>query len=174
MLNVFPQPAEQICRYVEILHEESFPAIEVLARPLDEALDMIRQINDSPQRKLLYLGVGTITTADAARRAVALEPDFVVSPAFSSRVLDIVAESGIPYIPAVRTFQDVQDILDAFEDKGLNVELLKFCPVMGLTPEYLRSLGGCYPGILFCPTCTITLESLPEWKKVPCAAGVDY
>ena len=96
-----------------------------------------------------------------------MKPDFLVSPAFSQRVLDAALEAKIPYIPAVHTFQDVQDVIDAFDDRGVEVRLLKLCPVYGLTRDYVRSLCGCFPGIVFCPTGEITLENYYDWKSTP-------
>jgi len=168
MINIYPGAAELICRFIEVLHEQDYPAIEILARPLDEALDLVRRINDSPQRKLIHIGMGTIKTQEDAQRAVEVQPDFIVSPAFSRRVLDVAVKAGIPYIPAVCTLQDVQDVMDAFEDVGRDVRVLKLCPVEIVTYKYVKILGAIYPGIVFCPTGTVALEDLPEWNKLQC------
>jgi len=168
MLNVLPQSAETICSFMQVLHEEGYPAIEVLARPLDKAAAMIEQINDSPQRKLIHLGIGTIKTPQDARTAVALKPDFVVSPVFSRSVLEITVEADIPYMPAVYTLQDIQNVMDAFSKVGREMTVLKLCPVNMLSFEVVEIMGAIYPGVTFCPTGNITLETLPHWKKIPC------
>jgi 2-keto-3-deoxy-6-phosphogluconate aldolase len=171
-LNIFPRySVETVCRLIKIMNEEHYPLIEILARPIDDAIALLRNLNDTPHRKMIYIGIGTIKTEKDARRVVQLKPDFIVSPAFSRKVLNVAFEHGIPYIPAVRTFQDIQDVLDAFEEKNIEVKVLKFCPVVGLPKEYFSAVAGCFPGILFCPTGTVTLESLAEWKKIPCIAA---
>ena len=165
--TVFPAGAEVLCRYADALAAEGYPALEVLARPLDEALAAMREVFARPQRQVVKWGLGTLRSRDAAVGAVELRPDFLVSPAFSRRVLDVATEAGIPYIPAVHTFQDVQDVIDAFEEKDLEVRILKLCPVYGVTREYVQSLCGCFPGITFCPTGEVTLENYVHWKSTP-------
>jgi 2-dehydro-3-deoxyphosphogluconate aldolase/(4S)-4-hydroxy-2-oxoglutarate aldolase len=169
--TVFPLEADILCAYGEALHAEGYPALEVLARPLEQALGVMRQVMLRPQRCLVAWGMGTILTESAARQAVELQPDFLVSPAFSRRVLHVAAQAGIPYIPGVRTFQDVQTVLDAFEDEGLPVEVLKLCPIEGVTLEYMRSLAGCYPGIVFCPSGRIPLAEIAHWTRLPYLAA---
>jgi 2-dehydro-3-deoxyphosphogluconate aldolase / (4S)-4-hydroxy-2-oxoglutarate aldolase len=169
--TVFPISADALCRYIEVLHEEGYSALEILSRPPEEALSVVRAINARPERKRIYLGIGTILTETAARRAAELRPDFLVSPAFSRKVLRVAAEARIPYIPAVRTFQDVQDVLDAFEEEHLPVRVLKLCPVEGLTIAYVNMLGGCFPGIMYCPTGEVTMDKIPYWKSSPAIAA---
>lgn len=165
--TVPPLPAHILCGYADVLREEGYPALEVLARPLQDAVATVREVIGRPQRQKIRWGVGTMRTCREAREMIELKPDFLVSPAFSQRVLDAALEAKIPYIPAVHTFQDVQNVLDAFEDRGVEVRLLKLCPVYGLTREYVQSLCGCFPGIVFCPTGEMTLENYSDWKNMP-------
>lgn len=165
--TVFPLAADILCNYARVLSEEGYPCLELLSRPLDRAIQTFREIRTRPERRLVHWGIGTILTERAAQQAAELRPDFLVSPAFSQRVLKIASEAGIPYIPGVHSFQDVQDALEAFEEQGLKLKLLKLCPIYGLTSEYVAALCGCYPGILFCPTGEVTLENYREWKQMP-------
>ena len=116
--TVMPMAAERLCGFCEVLHQEGYLALEVLGRPLDAALTAVAQAMRQPQRAKVNWGIGTLRTRDDARRAVDLGPDFVVSPAFSRNVLDGAAEAGIAYIPGVLTFQDVQDVIDAFGERA--------------------------------------------------------
>jgi 2-dehydro-3-deoxyphosphogluconate aldolase/(4S)-4-hydroxy-2-oxoglutarate aldolase len=165
--TVFPVDVNGLCQFAQLLHDEGYPAIEVLARPEDDLLDVFYQINQRPERLLLQWGVGTVKTAATARKVLELKPDFVVSPAFSRRVLEACAQAKVPYMPAVQTFQDVQNVVEAFDDLGLDLQLLKLCPVYGLTSEYVQSMAKCFPGIRFCPTGEITMENYCYWKKLP-------
>lgn len=163
--TVYPTDVETLCRYAVVLYEEGYPALEILARPLDQALAALREIAERPEYKLVRWGLGTMRTASDARAAVELGPAFLVSPAFSSRVLQVAVQAGTPYIPAVHTFQDVQDVLDAFNEYGWGVRLLKLCPVFGLTREYVESLCGCFPGISYCPTGEVEMDNYSHWKQ---------
>ena len=170
MINIDTvQNVETVCRYIQILHEEGYPAMEILARPsLDSMLELLESLNDRPERKMIHLGIGTLKTEKTARHAVTLKPDFLVSPAFSRRVLNVAVDADIPYLPGVCTLQDVQDVLDAFEDVGREVTVLKLCPVEILTYSYVRMMGSIFAGITFCPTGTVTLATMPQWRKIPC------
>jgi len=169
-INVLPISADILARYIQVLHEEDYPTLEILCRPPEEALSIVKELNTMPERKLIALGIGTVTSEQTARLAVELKPDFIVSPAFSRKVLAVAVEAGIPYIPGIEGFQEVQDVLDAFSDYGLPVEILKICPIINISPAYLTMLCNCYPGIRFCPTGDPKIESLEtfvEWKKHP-------
>jgi len=150
---------------MRVLAEERFAALEILCRPLEKGFAVINELNGRPERKLIALGMGTIKTESMAIEAVKLRPDFMVSPAFSRKVLRVAVQAGIPYIPAVRTFQDVQDVLEAFEEENVELKILKLCPVEGLTVKYVNMLGGCYPGIVFCPTGEVTEENYAYWRS---------
>ena len=170
MINIHAvHTVETICRFIQILREEGYPAMEILARPsLENLLELVEPLNDRQERGQIILGIGTIKSGKATREVVKLKPDFLVSPAFSRRILDVAVEADIPYLPAVSTFQDVQDVLDAFDDVGRDVTVLKLCPVETLTYEYVRIMGSVFPGIVYCPTGTVTLETLPEWSRISC------
>lgn len=165
--TVYPIGADTLCGYADALAAEQFPALEVLARPLAELLPTLREVFSRPQRNSVYWGIGTLKNRADALEAAELRPDFFVSPAFSRRVLEVAVECGIPYIPGVFTFQDVQNVIDVFDEFGLSVQILKLCPVFGLTAEYVRGMAGCFPGISFCPTGEITLENYSHWKRMP-------
>jgi 2-dehydro-3-deoxyphosphogluconate aldolase/(4S)-4-hydroxy-2-oxoglutarate aldolase len=165
--TVLPIGVEHLCQFARCLHEEGYPALEILARPLEAAIHVFEQISTRPERQLLRWGLGTLRSERDAAAAVAVKPDFLVSPAFSRRVLQVAVQANIPYIPAVQTFQDVQNVLDAFDEHGLEVKLLKLCPVFGLTRQYVEAMCGCFPGIMFCPTGEVLLDNYIAWKSIP-------
>ena len=172
--TVYPLSADILAPYMQVLHEQKYSLLEILARPLEQALDVFRQVNELPIRKKITVGFGTVLTAKAALKALQLEPDFIVSPAFSPKVLDLCVEAGVPYIPGISTFQDVQDVLEAFESHGLELKMLKFCPLMTwMTPSYLKCLGGCYPNIRFCVTGSrdLSMEDNFSYRQAPCVGA---
>lgn len=167
-LNIMPHfSVDAVCGYIDLLHEESFPILEILGRPMDDALELLAQVNERPQRAKVFMAVGTVRTRDDAKRVVELKPDFVVSGAFSRRVLDVTVEAGIPYVPAISTLQDIQNVLDAFEDVGRELKVLKVCPADMTNIYFLSMYAGIFPGISFCPTGNIRLEDIPAWKAMP-------
>jgi 2-dehydro-3-deoxyphosphogluconate aldolase/(4S)-4-hydroxy-2-oxoglutarate aldolase len=168
--TVFPIALDILRAYIRALHEENYPALEVLCRPPEAGLEILAGLQHVPERELIAVGAGTVTSAGLAKKIVRLKPDFIVSPAFSRRVLTIALDADIPYLPGVCSFQDVQDVTEAFHDAGLTVRILKLCPLIGLSPAYVQMLAGCFPGIYYCPTGDPGVESLKtyqRWKRVP-------
>lgn len=164
--TIYPDDPQAITAYAETLIDSGYMAMEILARPLDAALPVMRALSQWERRGEISVGIGTMNSAAIALEAVDVQPDFLVSPAFSPRVLEVAVRHDIPYIPAVRTFQDLQNVIDAMGDHRLRPRVLKLCPVFGLTADYIRALCGCFPGIRFCPTGEITLENYLEWMKM--------
>lgn len=168
--TVFPMPLEHVAHFIRLLHEEDYPTIEILCRPPEAAFRLMRLLNRRPERKLISLSIGTVLTEDIARQAVRLQPDVLVSPAFSRRVLDIAFRAGVAYVPGVSSFQDVQDVVEAFAEKNIELKILKMCPFITITPQYLEMLAGCYPGIVFCPSGDPQIDSLrtyARWRSKP-------
>lgn len=158
---------ETICRYIRLLHAEGYPALEILCRPLEPALELFSKVDKRDERKMICLGLGTVTSRAAARQAVELKPDFLVSPAFSRNVLGVAVEYGIPYIPGVLTLQDVQSVLDEFENVGREVEVLKLCPASDTDTTRLALMANCHPGIKFCPSGGVSIDNLADWRSSP-------
>ena len=166
--NVHPVlSVDALAGFAEILHEEGYPLFEVLGRPMDDAEPLIRAFSETPQRKLLYLAVGTLKTQADAERAVALDADLLVSATFSRRILDVAVEADVPYMPGISTLQDIQNVHDAFEDVGRTVKVLKLCPVDFIGMPLVEIMATIYPDVMFGPTGTVELEDLPTWRQLP-------
>ncbi|HCK42765.1 MAG: hypothetical protein CMJ72_15670 [Planctomycetaceae bacterium] len=164
--TVFPTDPDALCALANVLAEEDYPILELLGRPMDKAIEILHEINKRPERNIITWALGTVRSKTEAKAAVEVRPDLLVSPAFSRQVLDVAVAADIPYIPGVETFQDVQNVCDAFEEHHKDVEVLKLCPVYHLSAEYVGALCGCFPGIVYCPTGEITLENYLHWKSI--------
>jgi 2-dehydro-3-deoxyphosphogluconate aldolase/(4S)-4-hydroxy-2-oxoglutarate aldolase len=141
--------------------------LEILGRPMDKACDLLRAFNDRPERSNICMAVGTLRTRAHAEAVVALKPDFVVSAIFSRPVLDVAAEAGIPYVPAVSTLQGIHDVMEAFEELGLDLRVLKICPLDWVTVEVVDIMSAIFPGIAFCPTGTVQIADIADLKAKP-------
>lgn len=79
----------------------------------------------------------------------------------------MAVEADIAYLPGVSTLQDIQQVLDAFEDVGREVRVLKLCPIDFVGRENIRYLAAIYPGILFLPTGSVLPEEIPTLRTQP-------
>lgn len=166
--NVFPRyPATVLAGLIDLFADEGYPLLEILGRPMDDALAILAELNKLPQRARIDIAVGTVITRKDAERAAALKPEVLVSPAFSRSVLNVAVHAGIAYLPGVSTLQDVQMVLDAFEDVGRELRVLKVCPIDFIGRENMKYFAGIYPGILFSPTGDVRPEEIPTLKAQP-------
>lgn len=128
-------------------------AIEAMARALPDAI----------------VGAGTVLNADDATRARAAGAAFAVSPGYTRELGLACAELDLPLLPGAATATEVMLALDEGYD------FLKFFPAeasggIGM----LKSLGGPFPGVAFCPTGGVSSANLNGYLSLPnvrCVGG---
>lgn len=108
------------------------------------------------------VGVGTIATPEQLRSAIDAGALFGVSPGTTTRLLDAVANSGLPFLPGVATTSEVMQAIDL----GFTVQ--KFFPAVpaGGT-KMLDSFRGPFPQVRFCPTGGISPQNAAEFLALP-------
>ena len=115
------------------------------------------------------VGAGTVTAPGHAKQAADAGARFIVTPGATDGLLDAVAATGLPYLPGVST---VSEAMRAAE-RGCTV--LKFFPAEAAGgTAYLKSIHGPLPGLRFCPTGGITVDSAPKYLALPnvgCVGG---
>ncbi|MFT5481678.1 MAG: 2-dehydro-3-deoxyphosphogluconate aldolase/(4S)-4-hydroxy-2-oxoglutarate aldolase [Halieaceae bacterium] len=93
------------------------------------------------------IAAGTVTNPAELAAAIDAGADFHVSPGLTPRLLDAVKEAGVDILPGVATpselMQGMEYGLDCFK-------LFPAVAVGGIT--MLRSIGGPFPNVKFCPT----------------------
>lgn len=141
------------------------PALEVTLRT-PAALEAIRAMADVPGA---VVGAGTLLTPNDVKAAVAAGARFGVSPGATPRLLDAVAEAGLPLLAGAATASEVMALLE----RGHRVQ--KFFPAeaAGGTAA-LRALGGPLPQVAFCPTGGIGPGNAAAWlalSNVICVGG---
>ena len=142
------------------------PAIELTLRT-PAALDAIRAIvAEVPE---ILVGAGTVIRPDQAQEAQRAGARFLVSPGATPRLLDAMAETGLPFLPGTSTVSEVLAVLEAgFTD-------MKFFPAEAAGGvAFLRSVAAPVPEARFCPTGGITSGSAPTYHalaNVGCVGG---
>ncbi|WP_158866317.1 bifunctional 4-hydroxy-2-oxoglutarate aldolase/2-dehydro-3-deoxy-phosphogluconate aldolase [Leifsonia sp. AG29] len=104
------------------------------------------------------VGVGTVTTAEQARRAAGLGASFVVSPGFVPEVADAGAELELAYIPGVAT------PTEAISARAAGYGLLKVYPVEAFGGLALvEALAAVLPGVCFMPSGGVNAAVAPRY-----------
>ncbi|GHB25739.1 ketohydroxyglutarate aldolase [Streptomyces xanthochromogenes] len=142
------------------------PAIEVTLRT-PAALDAIRAI--AAEVPDAVVGAGTVISRAGVAKAVGAGSRFLVSPGWTSALLDAMQGSGVPFLPGVSTASEVVALLEQ------GVREMKFFPAEAAGgTAYLKSLAGPLPQARFCPTGGISLASAPSYLSLPnvgCVGG---
>lgn len=117
----------------------------------------------------IFLGAGTVTTLDQAKRAVAAGACFLVGPGLSESVAQYAMDNEITYFPGVCT---PTEIIKA-QEYGINV--VKFFPAKafgGLAA--IKAISAAFPGVRFVPTGGVNAENVSEYlssDKVAACGG---
>ncbi|MFM7460194.1 MAG: bifunctional 4-hydroxy-2-oxoglutarate aldolase/2-dehydro-3-deoxy-phosphogluconate aldolase [Burkholderiales bacterium] len=129
------------------------------------ALDSVRAIRQQVPEAIV--GVGTIVTVADFDAAVAAGAAFGVSPGSTDELLTHVAKQNFPFLPGCLTPSDLMRAMQA----GFHaVKLFPAKQAGGI--EMLKTLGGPFPSIQFCPTGGIDATSAPDYLKLPNVACV--
>jgi len=141
-------------------------AMEITLRT-DAALDSIRAVKaELPE---LQVAAGTVTNGTELQQAIDAGCDFYVSPGLTENLLQAAAEAQVDLLPGVASASDIMRGLDF----GLSCfKLFPAVAVGGLA--LLKSLGGPFPQVNFCPTGGLTADNFREFLALPnvaCCGG---
>lgn len=152
----------------QALVEGGLPVMEVLMRDENSMQNMAKIARDVPE---LYVGAGTVLTADMAERAIDLGAKFIVIPGFSPKVVEVCLKRGVSVLPGCVTPTEVMMALD------YGIDAVKFFPIfeMGGT-KTLAQLNGPFPTVKFVVTGSLNSENFLPLVEYPgtLAAGGDW
>jgi len=117
----------------------------------------------------LYLGIGTIKTADEAKAFIEAGADFIVAPIVNPEVAAVAAKTDMLWIPGCMTPTEIH------QAQQLQAAVIKIFPANVLGPEFVGSIRELFPGQLFIPTGGVELNkaNIDAWFKAGvCAVGM--
>lgn len=113
------------------------------------------------------IGVGTITTAAEAERAIAAGSSYLVTPAMNPEIIDAAIRTGTPVFPG--GFSPTE-LLQGWRAGATAVKLF---PASLAQPGYLADLRGPFPEIQVIPSGGITVDGAMEWLRAgACAVSI--
>lgn len=137
--------------------------VEVTFRT-DAAAAAIRSMATNPE---LLVGAGTVVTAAQVDQAVEAGARYIVSPGFSSAVVDRCRELNVPAFPGIATATEIQMALDA------GLDTVKFFPAGALGgPSMLKALAAPFRSVRFIPTGGVTDANLADYLSIPSVVAV--
>jgi 2-dehydro-3-deoxyphosphogluconate aldolase/(4S)-4-hydroxy-2-oxoglutarate aldolase len=117
----------------------------------------------------LYLGIGTIKTAEEAKAFIEAGADFIVAPIVNPEVAAVTAKADMLWIPGCMTPTEIH------QAQQLQAAVIKIFPANILGPEFVSSIRELFPGQLFIPTGGVELNkaNIDAWFKAGvCAVGM--
>ena len=109
----------------------------------------------------MYLGIGTIKSAEAAKTFAGMGADFIVSPITDVSIADTCRAEEILWVPGCMTPSEI-----AVAEKT-GAPLVKLFPGSSLGPEFVTAIKPLFPHVKFMPTGGVapTKESIQSWLK---------
>jgi 2-dehydro-3-deoxyphosphogluconate aldolase / (4S)-4-hydroxy-2-oxoglutarate aldolase len=107
----------------------------------------------------LFLSVGTIKTADAAKQFIDAGADFIICPGVVPEVAKLAHNAGLVWIPGCMTPTEIM----IAEQNG--AKLVKLFPGSLLGPSYMSAVKEIFPDLLFMPTggVDVSEDNLSKW-----------
>lgn len=101
------------------------------------------------------LGLGTVTRADTAERAIAAGAAFLVSPFPAAGVREIAQRAGVPFIEGGLTPGELAE--------SVRHGVAKLFPAASVGPGHLKAVLDVLPGARIIPTGGIALGDVDAW-----------
>lgn len=148
----------------QALQRGGIHTIEVTLRT-SVALEAIERITGEVEG--VSVGAGTITGPGQAKEASRAGASYLVTPGSTDRLLDEVADTGLPALPGISTVSEALRLAE----RGHRT--LKFFPAepSGGVP-YLKALASPLPELSFCPTGGITPDNAGNYLALPNVGSV--
>ena len=131
------------------------------------AMEAIRKIAEEVPGACI--GAGTVTTAQQLADVTAAGAQFAISPGLTSSLLDAGNAGSIPLIPGISSISELMMGLDKGYDH------FKFFPAEAVGGVgALKSIGGPFPQVTFCPTGGIGPNNYRDYLALPnirCVGG---
>jgi 2-dehydro-3-deoxyphosphogluconate aldolase/(4S)-4-hydroxy-2-oxoglutarate aldolase len=152
---------EQAICAVEGIMDAGIPVVEITLT-VPGAIQIIEELAIRYGQKLL-VGAGTVLDAETCRLAVLAGAEFIVSPTFDVRVLEMARRYGKICMPGALT---PTEALVAWQ---AGADLVKIFPCNSVGgPSYVRALKGPFPQMEIVVTGGVNLENVTQFL----AAGV--
>lgn len=122
-----------------------------------EAIDAI--VRNVPEA---IVGAGTVRSEVDARAARTAGCAFAVTPGYVSEIARCCREISLPLLPGVATASEVMQATSE------GYSFLKFFPAVAAGgTAMLKSLGGPFPDVSFCPTGGLTPQNARDYLALP-------
>ena len=151
--------AEDILPLADTLAQNGLSVAEITFRSpaAGEAICLLRQ-----QRPDFLIAAGTVLTTDQVFQAKNAGADFVVTPGFNPKIVQLCQDLGLPITPGVNNPMAIEAALE------LGIDTVKFFPAEASGGvKMIKALLGPYAQLKIMPTGGIGLQNIQDYLAVP-------
>ena len=151
--------AEDILPLADTLAQNGLSVAEITFRSpaAGEAIQLLRQ-----QRPDFLIAAGTVLTADQVFQAKNAGADFVVTPGFNPKIVQLCQDLGLPITPGVNNPMAIEAALE------LGIDTVKFFPAEASGGvKMIKALLGPYAQLKIMPTGGIGLQNIQDYLAIP-------
>ena len=157
--------SEKLLKVIEAVMSGGVTGIE-LTMTIPNAIEAITKAAKEFGNEIM-LGVGSVTDAETAEKAIEAGAEFVVSPVYKEKIVDLVKLKEKVVIPGCFTPTEIQN---AYEQ---GADFIKIFPADNLGMSFIKSIKAPLPHLNVIPTGGVTLENAIEWiNHGACAVGI--
>lgn len=110
----------------------------------------------------LIVGAGTVINEEILAAALEVGSDFIVTPAVSASLLDVLKSCQVPVLPGVSNTADILMTLEA----GFTEQKLFPASLSGGAP-FLRAVSSVFRSVTFCPTGGVNQSNKMDYLTLP-------
>ncbi|MFM1652663.1 bifunctional 4-hydroxy-2-oxoglutarate aldolase/2-dehydro-3-deoxy-phosphogluconate aldolase [Brevibacillus sp. B_LB10_24] len=158
--GVAPEDVSDVAR---TLLDEGISWMEVSLSEEEIGLACIRTLAAEFQGRL-QLGVGTVTTAEQADKAIAAGAQYIITPGWDRELTRCVLGKGVHIFPGVYS---PGEVMQALAD---GVEVVKLFPAGSLGSDYVKNLFGPFPRLQLMGVGGISRKNLAEFYAAGCSS----
>ena len=151
--------AEDILPLADTLAQNGLSVAEITFRSpaAGEAIRLLRQ-----QRPDFLIAAGTVLTADQVFQAKSAGADFVVTPGFNPKIVQLCQDLGLPITPGVNNPMAIEAALE------LGIDTVKFFPAEASGGvKMIKALLGPYAQLKMMPTGGIGVQNIQDYLAIP-------
>lgn len=166
----FYKDSEVSLQVLRTLYKAGIRAVEYTNRG-EAALQNFSKMREVCDKELsgMYLGIGTIKTAEAAQWFIDAGADFIICPGLVEAVAGVADRNGMLWVPGCMTPSEI------IHAENMGAKMIKLFPGNILGPEFMSAIKALFPDLLFMPTGGVDLdkENISSWLKAGvCAVGM--
>ena len=129
----------------------------------EAALKNFKEMKQLCERELqgMYLGIGTIKNAEAAKAFVDAGADYIISPGLVEDAAKVADQNNMLWVPGCMTPTEV------IKAEQLGARFVKLFPGNILGPAFVSAIKELFPEVMFMPTGGVDMdrENIAGWFK---------